>query len=173
VNPFKIFELLFHQYFSISSSKISGSANRMARQEITSDYHVVLIIKLSKNVKLILKRISAFQIFWLYERERERDKHEGSRETTSTKNSQCVISLGQNVNTGFAELWSCFRVHNSWSKAWLLLSPTPALAGRRSLRWTDGFSVLYIGLCVTGYLPTISMYIHEAYPSHLSSCTTI
>ena len=54
------------------------------------------------------------QIFWLYEREREREKErerakrEGWRETTSMKNSQCVISLSWNMNTSFAELWICF-----------------------------------------------------------------
>jgi len=41
--------------------KYSGSTTRMARQKITSHYHVVLIITLSKYVKLILNRISTLQ----------------------------------------------------------------------------------------------------------------
>jgi hypothetical protein len=50
----------------------------------------------------------------------------------------------------YAELWSYFRVHKSWSKASLLLSPTLAVAGRRSLGQTDGrvFSIMCACVCV-------------------------
>jgi hypothetical protein len=54
--------------------------------------------------------------------------------------------------THMASYGAAFVSVHSWSKAWLLLSPTRALAGRRSLTRTDGrmdgFSVLCVRVWV-------------------------
>lgn len=80
---------------------------------------------------------------------------EGWRETMSMaggkKISMCDLLAFEYRHecATYAELWSRFQAHKSWSKAWLLLSPALALAGRRSLRQMDGFSVLcvWVDIC--------------------------